>query len=378
MRAPIFGLVALILITLVPSTFSPQARAGDSVYTISTVAGNGERGFAGDGGPATKAKLNRPCAVAVGPEGDLFIADYSNHRIRKVARDGTISTLAGTGEAGFGGDGGPAIQAKLHGPYGVKTDKHGNVYVADQQNNRVRKITKDGVITTVAGNGKRAFAGDGGPATEASLIGPDDMLVDDAGNLIIADSGNHRIRKVTADGIISTVAGTGKPSDKSESTYSGDGGPAVKARLHLPAALALDSAGNLYVGDFLNHVVRKIATDGTITTLAGVGKRGFDDDGRPATKTRINEPGGVAVDRDGCLIFADGVNYRVRRVDPDGIVHTIAGTGVRGYGGDGGPAVKAQLSVLDAVVLDPQGNIYVADHTNNRIRKLMPADAPRP
>jgi len=347
------------------------AHAGDIAYTISTVAGNGERGFAGDGGPATKAKLNRPCAVAVGPEGDLFIADYGNQRIRKVSRDGTISTLAGSGEAGFGGDGGPALKAKLRGPYGVKADKHGNVYIADQQNNRIRKVTPDGTMTTVAGNGKREFSGDGGPATQAGLAGPNDMVLDDAGNLIIADSGHDRIRKVTADGIISTVAGTGIRS-KGEGSYSGDGGPAVKAQLNHPSSLVFDAAGNLYVGDFSNHAVRRISTDGVITTLVGTGTRGRDEDGLPGTRTRANELGGVAIDREGCLVYTDGVNFRVRQVGADGIARTIAGTGQRGYGGDDGPALQAKLSVLDAVVSDPQGNLYVADHTNCRIRKLTP------
>jgi Flp pilus assembly protein TadD/sugar lactone lactonase YvrE len=334
-------------------------------YTITTVAGNGERAFAGDGGPAVKAALHKPCAVAVDHEGQLYIADYMNHRIRKVTKDGIISTLAGTGEAGHAGDGGPATAAKLNGPYGVAVDSKGNVYVADQRNNRVRKISPDGIITTLAGNGQRKFSGDGGPAGEASLAGPDAMLADDHGNVFIADSGNHRIRKVTSNGVITTIAGTTQG-------YAGDGGPALQAQLHLPAALALDGKGNLYVGDFRNHVVRKITPDGVISTVAGTGTRGFNGDDRPATAAQLNEPGGVGILPDGSLVIADGVNFRVRRVALDGTITTIAGTGKRAYGGDDGPALQADLSVLDILATDAQGNIYLSDYGNNRIRKLTP------
>jgi sugar lactone lactonase YvrE len=343
----------------------------EDAYTISTVAGNGEPGFSGDGGPAREARLNRPCAVAVDREGSLYIADYMNHRVRKVGRDGTIATLAGTGEPGFGGDGGPAAKARLQGPYGVSVDRHGNVYVADQRNNRVRKITAEGLISTVAGNGKRRFEGDGGPATAAALAGPDATVSDEEGNLYIADSGNHRVRKVSPDGTITTVAGT-------EQGFAGDRGPAVRARLNLPAALALDPKGNLYVGDFHNHVVRKVSPDGVIQTVAGTGERGFNGDGLPATRAELNEPGGVGVAPDGSLLIADGVNFRVRRVGPDGIMRTIAGTGREGYAGDGGPATQASLSVLDILAVDGRGNVYIADHGNDRVRRLTPTASAKP
>jgi hypothetical protein len=340
------------------------SKASASVsYTITTVAGNGKPGFSGDGGPAVKAALNKACAVAVDRKGQLYIADYMNHRIRKVSKDGIISTLAGTGQPGHGGDGGPATQAKLNGPYGVAVDEKGNVYVADQRSNRVRKIGTDGIITTLAGTGRRGFAGAGGPASEASLAGPDAVLADTKGNVIIADSGNNRIRRVGADLVINTIAGT-------TSGYSGDGGPALKAQLQLPAALALDIQGNLYVGDFRNHVVRKITPDGIISTVAGTGKRGFNGDDRPAISARLNEPGGLGVLPDGSLVIADGVNFRVRHVGPEGTISTIAGTGKRAYGGDGGPALRADLGVLDILAVDAHGDIYLSDHGNNRIRKL--------
>ena len=355
----------------------PGAAESDVAYTISTVAGNGEAGFAGDGGPATKACLNRPCAVAVDAAGNLFIADYGNSRIRKVSSDGVISTLAGNGEPGYDGDGGPATRARLKGPYGVQVDKAGNVYIADQQNNRIRKVATDGTITTVAGNGQRGFSGDGGPATEAKLAGPNDMLPGGDGELIIADSGNGRLRRVDAKGIITTIAGTGEPRDTSEASLPGDGGPALKARLDTPSSLTRDAAGNLIVGDFRNHAVRKITPDGIITTIAGTGRRGSSRDGVQAKEARFNELGGVAVDPQGRVMFTDGVNYRVRRVGRSGVIETIAGTGQRGFAGDGGPATEAKLSVLDNIVVDDRGNLYVTDHRNNRIRKLTPAASHR-
>jgi sugar lactone lactonase YvrE len=355
----------------------PGAGQSDVSYTISTVAGNGQASFSGDGGPATQASLNRPCAVAVDAAGNLFIADYGNSRIRKVSPDGIITTLAGSGEAGYGGDGGPATSASLRGPYGVQVDTAGNVYIADQQNCRIRKVAKDGIITTVAGNGQRGFAGDGGPATEAKLSGPNDMLPGRDGELIIADSGNDRLRRVNANGIITTIAGTGERGDNPEGGMPGDGGPALKARLATPSTLTRDPAGNLILGDFRNHAVRKITPDGIITTIAGMGRRGFSRDGVPAKEARFNELGGVAVDLQGRVVFTDGVNYRVRRVGRSGVIETIAGTGQRGFAGDGGPATEAKLSVLDNLVVDARGNLYVTDHRNNRIRKLTPTQQTR-
>jgi sugar lactone lactonase YvrE len=315
------------------------------------VAGSGERGYAGDNGSAINAKLNQPTAVAIDKTGNLYIADNGNHRIRKVAADGTITTFAGTGERGFGGDGGLAVKALFNRPYGVQVDPQGNVLIADQGNNRIRKITADGRISTVAGNGTQDFSGDGGLATSASLSQPNDVTADKAGNLYIADSGNHRVRKVTPDGRITTIAGTGQLRYNGESGYSGDGGRAIKARLNLPSEVIMDGMGNLYIGDFSNHTVRKITPDGIISTVAGTGKRGFNGDNIPAIQAQLNEPGGIALALDGSLLIADGINYRIRRVGFDGIIQTIAGNGKRAYSGDGGAAASAELSVLDIITI---------------------------
>jgi sugar lactone lactonase YvrE len=345
------------------STEPGVQRALGSSYTITTVAGNGESGFAGDGGPAAAAKLNRPCAVAVDLRGNLYVADSGNHRVRKVAPDGTITTFAGTGEPGFGGDGGPAVRAQLNSPYGVSVDRHGQVFVADQRNHRIRMVNLSGTITTIAGDGRKGFAGDGGPAVRAALDHPDATVSDNNGNLYIAEGGNHRVRKVDPDGKITTVAGTARG-------YSGDGGPAAKAKLNVPGSLAIDPQGNLFVGDLANHAVRKVSRSGTITTVAGTGERGFNGDDIPAIRAQLNEPGGVAVCPDGSLLIAEGGNFRVRRVDADGKITTVAGTGRSGHAGDGGPALQAEVSVLDILTVDDRGTVFVADYGNNRIRKL--------
>jgi sugar lactone lactonase YvrE len=348
------------------NTASKHEGAG---YTIAAVAGNGKAGFGDDGGPAAAALLNRPCAVATDGQGSLFIADYGNNRIRKVGADGTITTYAGTGEAGFAGDGGPATAARLRGPYGVSVDRQGNLYVADQCNERVRKIARDAIISTVAGNGTRGYSGDGGPATAAALAGPDAVVVDDRGDFYIADARNHRVRKVTAGhGVITTVMGTSQG-------YSGDGGPATRAQLNLPASLALDAHGNLYVGDLRNHVIRKMNADGVVQTVAGTGEPGFDGDGGPATRAKLNQPGGVAIAPDGSLLIADGANFRVRRVGLDGVIETIAGSGSqdRSAFAAGSPAERASLSVLDILDVDRNETIHLTDHGQHRVHRLTSA-----
>jgi sugar lactone lactonase YvrE len=276
--------------------------------TITTVAGTGEAGFSGDGGLATKAKLNNPFAVAVDREGNLYIS--GDYRIRKVDKDGIITTFAGTGEARHSGDGGPATSAQLREPDQMTFDDRGNLYVGDFTS--VRKIDPSGTITTVAGTGRFGFSGDGGPATEAKLTASD-VALDDKGNLYISDTEHHRIRMVNKDGIIHTVAGTGKEG------YSGDGGPAPKAALNLPIGIALDEEGNLFIACHHNSRVRKVDRNGKITTVAGTGEWMFNREKGPATKVALNQPWGLFFDDDsGVLYIADAFNSRIRALRLEG------------------------------------------------------------
>ena len=334
--------------------------------TTSTYAGSGSLGFSGDGGPATAARLNMSLGgVALDSAGNLYIADLLNERIRKVSPVGTISTYAGNGGYGFWGDGGPATAAQLSLPHGVALDSAGNLYIADSNNHRIRKVTPGGTISTYAGTGTEGFSGDGGPATAAHLDRPDGVALDSAGNLYIADLGNSRIRKVTPGGTISTYAGNGGYG------FWGDGGPATAAQLR-PRGMALDPAGNLYIADFGNSRVRKVTPGGTISTYAGTGTPGFAGDGGPATAAQLSFPQGVALDSAGNLYIADSNNNRIRKVTPGGTISTYAGTGLQGFSGDGGPAIDAQLWFPVGVALDSAGNLYIADQENQRIRKVTP------
>ena len=343
-----------------------RIRKVGSAGVISTVAGDGTGGYRGDGGPATAARLYLPAGVALDGAGNLYIADYWNHRIRRVDAAGVITTVAGagsTGESGggFGGDGGPATAAQLNRPTGVALDGAGNLYIADLRNDRIRKVDSAGVISTVAGDGTGGYRGDGGPATAAQLNRPTGVALDGAGNLYITDRVNHRIRKVDAAGVISTVAGAGRGG------YRGDGGPAVAAQLNYPTGVALDGAGNLYIADWGNDRIRKVDSAGVISTVAGGGSGG---DGGPATAALLNLPGDVALDGAGNLYIADTLNNRIRKVDAAGVISTVAGDGTRGYGGDGGPATAAQLTFPYGVAPDGSGNLYIVDSSNQRIRKV--------
>jgi len=324
---------------------------------ITTVAGNGLQGFSGDNGPAASAQLNSPYGVAVDSAGNLYIADTQNNRIRKVA-NGVITTIAGTGTQGFSGDNGPAANAQLNLPAAVAVDSAGNLYIADTDNVRVRKVA-NGAITTVAGNGKYGFSGDGGPATSADLSYPESVAVDSAGRLYIADWNNNRIRKV-ANGVITTVVGGG--------TEIGGNGPSTSAQLGYPSAVALDSAGNLYIADAESNLIWKVS-NGAIAAVAGNGTQGFSGDSGPATSAQLSGPLGVAADSAGNLYISDSGNNRVRKVT-NGVITTVVGNGMGGFSGDNGPATTAQLSFPAGVAVDASGSLYIADTNNQRVRKV--------
>lgn len=285
-----------------------------------------------------------------------------------LPRPPIIATVAGTGAAGFAGDGGPATAAQLQDPVGVAVDQAGNFLIVDENNQRIRRVdAATGIMTTVAGNGMAAFSGDGGPATSASLSFPFGVAFDGARNFFINDLANNRVRRVDAAmGIITTVAGT------SVRGFEGDGGAATAASLNGPAGLAVDAAGNLFIADILNERVRRVdATTGIITTVAGMGVAGFAGDGGQATAARLNGPVGLAVDGAGNLFIADQRNQRIRRVDAaTGIITTVVGTGVGGFAGDGGPATSAQLNLPRDVEVDSGGNLFVVDIFNQRIRRV--------
>jgi len=344
-----------------------------SLYTyapaISTVAGNGTGDFGGDSGAATSAKLKRPMGVAVDSTGNFYIADTENNRIRKVnASDGKISTVAGTGSSSFGGDSGAATSAQVNGPMGVAFDSAGNLYIADTDNHRIRKINaSDGKISTVAGSSSGGFSGDNGAATSAKLNRPAAVTVDSAGNLYIADTENHRIRKVNAsDGKISTVAGTGSGD------FGGDNGAATSAKLNYPSGVSFDSAGNIYIADKENHRIRKLnVSDGKISTVAGTSSSGFSGDTGAATSAKLFKPAGILVDGSGNLYIGDTENHRVRKVYAStGKIYTVAGNGTSDFGGDNGAATSAKLKKPVGVSLDAFGNLYIADSENNRVRKV--------
>jgi len=270
-----------------------------------------------------------------------------------------ITTVAGGGNS-FG-DGGTATEAQLRYPSGVAVDSSGNLYIADTGNHRIRKVDTDGVITTVAGTGSSGYSGDGGAATEAQLSSPSGVAVDSSGNLYIADSGNNRIRQVDTNGVITTVAGGG---------FDGDGGAATSARLSYPSGVAVDSSGNLYIADKGKHRIRKVDTNGVISTVAGDGTTGYSGDFGAAAEAQLDNPSGVAVDSSGNLYIVDTRNNSIRKVDTNGVISTVAGDGTYGYSGDGGAATDAQLYNPSAVAVDSSGNLYIADTNNGRIRKV--------
>lgn len=357
----ISALAAMALLTAILFVAPAYAAQGD----IHAFAGIGLRGYSGDGGAATAARFGTPYGVFASGDGSVYISDSTNQRIRKVDPQGDVSTIAGDGKAGYSGDGGKATDAEIHDPAQLCMDAAGNLYFADSANNRVRRIDPSGTITTVAGTGKEGYSGDNGPAALASLNHPLGVAVDSQGGIYIADSANHCVRKVDQAGIVRAYVGTG------EAGYSGDGGPATKAQLDYPAGLAVDAEDNLYIADYYRYCIRKVTPSGVITTFAGTGEAGYSGDGGPATAATLNYPSGVAAGPSGSIIIADRYNQSIRLVDGQGNIYTIAG----GIAPDAYEVPAANgLSYPFSACFDKSGNIYIGDNNDFRVKMVEGPD----
>jgi sugar lactone lactonase YvrE len=343
--------------------FTLQAQ----VTIITTIAGNGAGSYCCDGGPATNAEINNANQLCLDKFGNLYFTDDYNNRVRKITLpSGTITTIAGTGIGGYSGDDSLATNAKLFIPGAIFADTTGNIYIGDGLNHRIRKVTiSTGIITTIAGIGIPGNTGDGGLATNAEIYSPAGLYVDQAGNIYISDIDNNNIRKVTPNGIISTIAGIGTLG------YSGDGGIATNAQFSAPTKATLDNSGNIIIADGNNNVLREIGVEtGIINTIAGNGTPGYSGDGGPAINALLNGPYGIFIDRQNNIFFAEYGNGTIRRIDGiTKIITTVAGCGIAGYAGDGGPPDSAKL-IPEDVTIDQYGVMYIADYENNRIRAV--------
>ena len=347
-----------VIVAMVAAVLATGASSVSGKSRISTLAGHDRAGFSGDGHRATSAYLDTPIGVSVDKQGNVYVADWGNRRVRKLSTNGIITTFTGTGERGPSGDGGRAVDAKVGDLNGTAVDWRGIVYISDSW--RVRMVDHAGIITTFAGTGNRDPLGDGGPATQAGLAASG-IAVDNKGNVYISDDLNNRIRKVTA-GTISTVAGGGIRG------HRGDGGPATEAELRAPRGVAADRYGNVYIADESDKRIRRVDRRGIITTFAGgrVGLGRSLGDGGPATKAQLLDPTGVAVDFGGNVYIADV--WRLRKVATNGTITTVAGPGVVQRLGDGGPARRAYLDGVRNVAVDKHGNVYVTQF--DRVRKI--------
>jgi len=342
-----------------------RIRKIDTKGIITTIAGNGFAGFAGDGGLALQAFLNFPAGLCLDPKGNLYVADRNNHRIRRITPDGIITTVAGTGKPDFGGDEGPAVQAHLNFPSGLACDDQGNVYISDRSNNRIRKMDALGNINTIAGMGVPGFGGDFGPALGALLKYPFGIHLDPKGNLYIADRGNNRIRKVNPDGIIVTLAGDGTHF------YSGDYGPATRASLAYPTDVTSDSQGNIYIADRNNNRIRKVDPLGIITTVMGNGKYEYNGDNEIASETTLHLPFALTVASNDTLIIVDRSHFRLRGMNlKNHSITTVAGNGEFLFRGDQGPGLGATLEAPSGIVVDSNGRIIFSDKQAHRLRVL--------
>ena len=333
---------------------------------IQTIAGTGEAGYSGDSGPATAAMLREPFMCAFDPAGNLVFSESRNYCVRRIdAQTGVITTLVGDGQPGYSGDGGPADRARLNEPYSLTVDDNGDIYIVDRLNAAVRKVDGGtGIISTVAGTGEPGYGGDGGPGTLAQLREPNDCYLDGRGGLLIADIQDQRIRRLDLDtGIIATFAGNG------EKVRAGDGLPATQASILGARAVCMDGIGNTYIAEREGNGVRKVDTAGIMSTLAGTGERGYTGDGGPAIAATWGAPKAIRCDAAGDVIVVDTENHAIRRINAEGIVTTIAG-GHLGGNGDGGPATAAGLERPHGCGIGPDGTLYIADSNNHRVRAV--------
>ncbi len=362
--------VLMLLISCAAAVALAQAPPS---YTITNAAGNGAAGFGGDSGKAGEAQINYPLGLAIDGSGNIYIADHFNHRIRRVAADGTITTVAGSDSIGSTGDDGPATSAKLNYPSGVAIDSSGALYITDTMNHVIRKVVVGGNITLFAGQrGVSGFLEKDSKdeylqAKDAQLNAPTGIAIDGSGNIYFCDTRNHRVRKIGTDGKIQTIAGKGEKGE------TGDGGKAVEAKLNSPTGVAVDAAGNVYIADQMNHRIRKVDKDGVITTVAGTGLPGYSGNGGLATRAQLFYPCCIALDKQGNLFIADRTNNRVRRVDAQtGTISLAAGTGRFGDDFDGRAAEQARLRFPMGLAADPQGRVYFSDNANSRVKRLTP------
>ncbi|MBK6521909.1 MAG: T9SS type A sorting domain-containing protein [Sphingobacteriaceae bacterium] len=347
---------------IVPFFVVSLSISTSKAQNIYSIAGSSVYGYSGDGGQAILAEISHPTGVAADIFGNTYISDQFNHCIRKINSSGIITTIAGTGTAGYSGDGGLSTLAQIYNPFGVAADIAGNVYIADNVNHRIRKINTSGIITTIAGNGSPGFSGDGGQATSAQLSYPKGVTVDSQGNVYFHDGGNNVIRKISSSGTINTIAGTGI------SGFSGDGKPATMAQVFNPDGIAVDKIGNIFIADASNNRIRKINTSGVINTIAGTGAIGYSGDGGTAITAQLYSPSGVSVDTVGNIYISDTYNNRIRKINTSGIINTVGGTGIGGFSGDGGLANAADILDPMSITTNEAGNIYFCDYSNNRIR----------
>lgn len=382
MKNPMTRPAAFALIVL--TAFA--AVAEETGWRVETLAGTGERGYAGDGGPATQAKLDNPFGVVIGPDGCVYFCDTGNHAIRKIDSDGTIATVAGTGQAGYAGDGGPATEALLNEPYEIRFDTErmdardaaGDLFFVERLNHTVRRIGKDsGIITTVAGTGEPGFSGDGGPANKAAMNQPHSIQFGPDGMLYICDIGNHRVRRVNLEtGVIETFAGTGGRGD------TPDGAPLAGTGLNGPRAIDFDEEGNAWLALREGNAVYKIdMASQTLHRIAGTGEQGFTGNGGPALNATLSGPKGIAIGPNGNVYLADTESHSVRMIDLEsGNLELVAGTGERGDGPDGNAAermdargLECRFARLHGIFVDGEGSIYVGDSENHRVRKITRA-----